>query len=192
VTERFFASPVPSKGAWRFILMLATCAVSCAIFGLAIAESTHGATTPASSDNLDGCREVSGSPAAAPDCGAFRNTCAGYTMESGDRAYEEYQAGLSRSVIDGISFPRTARTQFRGVRGSVDQFTVPKVLRAIGGDPTPTIGSRLFWLAQSALVRPQTLTAGSSVLIRHERLGLPTPFAPSEKVLSNHGILSDV
>ncbi len=102
------------------------------------------------------------------------------------------EGGPIYSIEVGRFIVSKSRLQFRGIRESVDQFTVPKVLRAIGGDPTPTIGSRLFWLAQSALVRPETLTAGSSVLIRRERLGLPTPFAPVEQVFSNHGILGDV
>jgi hypothetical protein len=113
-------------------------------------------------------------------------------MESSERAFDEYQARLLRSDIAGVSFPRTTRTQFRGLADSVDQFTVPKVLRAIGGDPTPTIGSHLFWLAHSVLVRPEKLTAGSPVPFQRERLGLPTPLATAETTLSDHGILGDV
>ena len=113
-------------------------------------------------------------------------------MESCERTYEEYQARLSRNDIEGVRFPRTRRNQFRGIRDSLDQFTVPKVLRAIGGDPTPTIGSRLLWLAQSVLVRSERLDAGKPVLIRRRRLGLPTPAPLVEAVLSEHGIPGDV
>jgi len=120
----------------------------------------------------------------------FHNNCTGYAMESSDRGYEKYQDRLPRSEINGVSFPRTGRIQYRGTPGWVDQFTVTSVLRAIGGDPTPTIGSRLFSVAQAVLVHPERLTAGSPILIERETLGLPTPFSPDEKALINHGILS--
>src|SRR5208283_3286065 len=135
----------------------------------------------------DPCRKVTESTAIPPGCGAFRNTCAGYTMESSDTGYEEFQAALSRSDIHGVSFPRTTRIQYRGVQDSVDQFTIAKVLRAISGDPTPTIGSRLFWLAQSVLTRPEGLAAGSPLLMRRRRHGMPAQF-----VFAEYGILADV
>lgn len=113
-------------------------------------------------------------------------------MESNDRGYETYQAALPPMDIDGVSFPRTGRIQYRGTPNSSEQFSVAKVLRAIGGDPTPLIGSRLLALAQSVLMRPEKLSAGNSSLLQPERLGLPTSFSPAEKTLLDQGILSRV
>ena len=164
---------------------------------IAVALTTD-VRTERTSDNIDPCREVTGSTTIPPGCGAFENTCAAYTMEPIERAFEEYQNRLVRADIGGVSFPRTARTQFRGIRDSMEQFTVPKVLRAIGGDPTPAIGSRLHWLAQSVLMKPEMLAVDRSLLAplrvayRRHIFGRPTLFSDIEQVFREHGILADV
>ena len=108
-----------------------------------IAAMSAAGTELGADYNIDPCLDVSNLTATVSGCGAFRNRCAVYTMESNDSTFEKYQERLNRTQIDGVSFPRTTRTQYRGIRDSMDQFTAPKVLRAIGGDPTPAIGSRL-------------------------------------------------
>ncbi len=149
-------------------------------------------------DSVDACREVTGAADVPPGCGKFQNTCPSYTMESSARAFDVYQNRLPATEIAGVRYPRTARLQYRGIQSALDQFTVPKVLRAIGGYPTPTIGSRLSWLAQAVLMQPERLRASGSLLdplrraYRRYVFGRPTLFAHLAGVFQEHGILGDV
>lgn len=119
-------------------------------------------------------------------------------MEPALDGYRGIQAELPRGVFGGTAFPRVERLQYRGIRISMDQFTVPKVLRAIGGDPTPTIGSRLTWQLASILRDPTKMQLSGAVLDRLRRayrwyvLGIPVMFGQFEQTLADHGILDDV
>jgi hypothetical protein len=149
-------------------------------------------------DYTESCRTEHDPAAIGYACAPFANGCAGYTMERNLDGYRSLQADLPRGVFGGTEFPRTDRLQYRGIRISMDQFTVPKVLRAIGGDPTPTIGSRLTWQLDSILRDPTKIHLSDALLDRLRRayrwyvLGIPTMFGNFEQVLADHGILDDV
>jgi hypothetical protein len=131
-------------------------------------------------------------------CEPFVNACPGYVMEAERDGYDRFQAALPRHTVDGTRFPRTDRLQYRGIRDSMDQFTIEKVLRAIGGDPTPNIGGRLHWQIAAVLRDPEKLRPKNSLLDRLGRAyrwhvrGEPSLFASLERDFAAHGILDHV
>ena len=181
---------------WRPVLLWTVITGAFATLGLACAVVlTTDVTVERAGADADPCRDPAYSGAG---CQAFRNTCPGYTMETSDQTFEVYQNELPRAEIEGVRFPRVGRTLYRGLRESVDQFTVSRVLRAIGGDPTPTIQTRLPWLVQSVLMHPERLAAGHSLLAPFRRayrwhiFGLPTLYDGVEEVFQEHAVLGNV
>ncbi len=148
--------------------------------------------------NTRACRQSGDTRAVGYVCEPFVNGCPTYAMERAIPGYRHWQKNLPRRLIGGTRFPRVGRLQYRGIRTSMDQFTVPKTLRAIGGDQTPTIGSRLHWQIASILHDPTKLHTSYALRDRLRRayrwyvLGIPALFMNAERILADHGILEDV
>jgi hypothetical protein len=71
---------------------------------VAVAETGSAGLEAAAGDNIDRCRQASGSTAIPPGCDAFRNTCAGYTMEI-ENLYDVSQIELGPLIPDGKPLP---------------------------------------------------------------------------------------
>src|SRR5450755_2301128 len=124
-----------SSRSWRIFRWTAIL-VACALLGLLLSVVlTTDVSMEHAGAEADPCRSISSSGSTPAGCEAFHNTCPAYTMEVSGQTFEPFQNELPQTEIEGIHFPRIGRAQYRGTRESVDQFTVPKVLRAIGGDP---------------------------------------------------------
>jgi hypothetical protein len=187
-----------SSRSWRIFRWTAIL-VACALLGLLLSVIlTTDVSMEHAGAEADPCRSISSSGSTPAGCEAFHNTCPAYTMEVSGQTFEPFQNELPQTEIEGIHFLRIGRAQYRGTRESVDQFTVPKVLRAIGGDPTPTIGARIHWLAQSVLMKPEILAGSHSLLAPFRRayrwniFGIPTLYDDVDRVFAEHGITEEV
>ncbi len=85
-------------------------------------------------------------------CHSFKSPCKRYA-DIPEFSFAPFD--VTPAVIDNISLPRKDFILYRGTDPRSGQFTLTKFIRGVFGDPTPTIGTKIFSAMSSSFSGPQ-------------------------------------